>query len=140
MKKKLEIEAENKYKEWTKENDVICLKVKFIEAGYPDRLSILPNGLHVWIEFKREGEEPEPLQAHRIQEMGKRGVLVGWTDDANVAIRFVQAFLEAARLPAEGYQAFIAAVRWRIIFRSWAGEDLNLSRRLQDIKEKGISV
>jgi len=35
-------------------------------AGWPDRLFLVPGGRPLFIEFKRPGEPPNPLQWHRI--------------------------------------------------------------------------
>ena len=39
--------------------------MKGVEIGWPDRLFLLPQGRALWIEFKRKGEVPTPLQLHR---------------------------------------------------------------------------
>lgn len=43
-----------------------CLKMTG-EAGIPDRLVILPGGKCIFVELKREGERPRPIQDYRIQ-------------------------------------------------------------------------
>ena len=39
------------------------------EAGIPDRLVILPGGKCIFVELKREGEKPRPIQDYRIQQL-----------------------------------------------------------------------
>ncbi len=41
------------------------------EAGYPDRLLILPGGVSLWVEIKSKGEKPTKLQKHRITTLKK---------------------------------------------------------------------
>lgn len=39
------------------------------EKGIPDRLVILPGGKCIFVELKREGEKPRPIQDYRIQQL-----------------------------------------------------------------------
>lgn len=43
------------------------------QTGLPDRLILLPNGKHAFIEFKAPGKKPRPLQQHRINQLQKLG-------------------------------------------------------------------
>lgn len=43
--------------------------------GDPD-LEILFRGVHIECELKRPGEEPSPLQAHRLEEWRRAGAVV----------------------------------------------------------------
>lgn len=45
-----------------------CLKMTG-EKGIPDRLVILPGGKCIFVELKREGEKPRPIQDYRIQQL-----------------------------------------------------------------------
>lgn len=56
----------------------LCQKVKSLggmcikltgEVGIPDRLVILPGGRYIFVELKREGEKPRPIQDYRIQQL-----------------------------------------------------------------------
>ena len=44
-----------------------CLKMTG-EKGIPDRLVILPGGKYYFVELKREGEKPRPIQDYRIKQ------------------------------------------------------------------------
>ena len=56
-----------------------CLKfVSPGTAGVTDRLVILPNRQTAYLELKRLGEEPAPLQAKFIRDMRKLGQPAGW--------------------------------------------------------------
>lgn len=134
----LESEDEGRYLAWATSRGIICEKVKFVTAGYPDRLSVLPDGLHVWIEFKRKGKEPEPIQDYRMRTLRDANALAGWTDDSTVAIFAVRTLLEPTRIPKAGHQAAFIAVCGRSILGSWFGQDLNLLSVVEDFKRKGF--
>jgi hypothetical protein len=124
---------------------ILYLKMRPIENGYPDRCYILPNGLHVWIEFKRPVETglkrnaPEKLQIYRMKQLKRRRVVVGWTDDYRVAIDVLKALVVAARLSKARNTTAPRAGLWGIILGSRLGENFDLSGFLQDLKEAGIS-
>ncbi len=53
------------------------LLLKFVSpgaAGVPDRIEILPGGKVRFIEFKRLGEKPRPLQQYWIKKLKGLGV------------------------------------------------------------------
>lgn len=62
--------------------------VKLIQTntnGIPDLMAIR-SGKTVFIEVKREGEQPAPLQKHRLNQINAKGILAFWadsTDDIN---------------------------------------------------------
>jgi hypothetical protein len=54
-----------------------CLLIKLHHgiAGMPDRLLVRPDESDVFIEFKRQGEQPTKIQAYwhsRLRRMGKQ--------------------------------------------------------------------
>lgn len=56
--------------------------VKLIQTntnGIPD-LMAMKNGKVVFIEVKREGEEPAPLQKHRLNQINDKGIIAFWVD------------------------------------------------------------
>lgn len=56
--------------------------VKLIQTnknGIPDLMAIR-DGKTVFIEVKREGEEPAPLQKHRLNQINDKGILAFWAD------------------------------------------------------------
>jgi hypothetical protein len=63
----------------------IKLTLKY-DAGWPDRLFFIPGGRPFLIEFKRSGEEPEPLQADKIEQLTKLGYDVEWHDNYDAAM------------------------------------------------------
>lgn len=66
------------------------------QKGWPDRLFVVPNYGVIFIEFKREGEKPEPLQDRIIKSLreAKQEVHVCFTYDE--AVRILKAALESA--------------------------------------------
>jgi hypothetical protein len=74
LKKKLEKDIERKLVRGVQIQGGMCRK--FVSpgwAGAPDRIVLLPGGRMYFIEMKRPGEEPEPLQQHRIEELRALG-------------------------------------------------------------------
>lgn len=53
--------------------------MQLCRPGTPDR--IFAAGLHVWIEVKREGEKPMPIQAATHEQLKANGALVFVLDD-----------------------------------------------------------
>lgn len=60
----------------------LCLKFASVtEAGYPDRLCLMPHGRTLWVELKTTGRKPTKLQEIRHQELRERGFAVYVVDD-----------------------------------------------------------
>lgn len=95
----LEKDIEDKVCKWAAAKGFICLKIKFVETGWPDRLFISPQGHTIFIEFKRRGERPTKLQEYRINELGSRGIPATWHDTYVGAITTLKAALESTPLP-----------------------------------------
>lgn len=69
----------------------ICAKhVSPGRAGSPDRLIALPGRPAALLELKRPGEVPRPLQAQRIAEWCKLGVLADWASTFDEVDRFLE--------------------------------------------------
>lgn len=92
----LESVLEGKVVGWATKQGFLALKVKFVEAGYPDRLFISPNGVFVFIEFKRKGRKPDALQAYRIKNLKARNVRAYWSSNFNECISYLTAAMEPA--------------------------------------------
>lgn len=55
----------------------LCLKFASVtEAGYPDRLVLMPHGRTLWVELKTTGKKPTRLQEVRHAELRERGFAV----------------------------------------------------------------
>ena len=115
-------------------------KVKFANAGYPDRIYVVPGGAVVFLEYKRPGRLADPLQNYRIYQLLKRGIIAGWTDDSDTALRFLKTVMVTARLPEAGDWAATWASRWSSVSGSWIGQNFNLSRYIQDLETAGVSI
>lgn len=124
----LEVDIEDKVVQWAQRHKFLTPKVKFVEVGYPDRLFISPYGHTIFIEFKKPGEVPKPIQEHRLNQLRSRGVPAVWCDSVHEAIGILKASLETAvgppSLPNEGDQASVVAGVRRAIPRPGSGEDI----------------
>ena len=67
-----------------------CKFVSPGNAGMPDRLIILPGGVIAFMELKRLGEEPKPLQLKFMRDMRKLGQLAGWADTEEAVEEFLE--------------------------------------------------
>lgn len=62
------------------------LVYKFSSPGHsfvPDRIFINPNGVVVFIEFKRKGQKPTPMQAREIERLQSQHVRALVVDDVD---------------------------------------------------------
>lgn len=117
-----------------KEEGWLCLKVKFLESGYPDRLYIHLTGLHVWVEYKR-GEtqtKPYPLQVVRLRTLIERNTHATWTDNANDAIAYCRSALASARVPSGRYQNAVGTRGSSFVPGSWPWEDKSSPSSTED--------
>ena len=68
-----------------------CLKLNLKgNRGWPDRIFLIPGGRPLFIEFKRPGEEPEPLQLHRHRILRKLGYDIEVHDERQAALDAVR--------------------------------------------------
>ena len=78
---KLEEDVERAAITWAESRGWLCLKMTPAgSTGWPDRLFVSLTGVHVWVEFKRFGEEPRKLQAYRLKQLRERAVNAHWCD------------------------------------------------------------
>lgn len=53
---------------------LLCLKyANFQQAGYPDRLILLPGSRCLWVELKSTGHKPTRLQQERFDDLLRHG-------------------------------------------------------------------
>lgn len=105
--------------------------------GKPDQLFQAPHGLYLWIEFKRAGEQPAPLQRYWARQIVQRRGLVYGCDDYEHAKAIFHNHLDPSALPIAGLATHDeAGFRWAIP-RPWLGKDFHLPDGLQDFKGKG---
>jgi hypothetical protein len=96
---------------WAKSRNIMHVRMSFrpgVSAGVPDDLFLLPGGVSIWIEFKRPGKEPTPLQMEKIQQLKYRGHVAMWTDNATDGITALGMALEATQGLPSSIQQFAA--------------------------------
>ena len=64
------------------------------QRAWTDRLIPIPNGVVIFLEFKRVGEKPTPLQEELHEYLRSMGHIVKVFDDADEAFAFVKSRLE----------------------------------------------
>ena len=73
----LESELEQYCRKVAIEQGFILLKLQG-NKGWPDRVLLSPWGDAVFIEFKRRGEQPRPLQLHILNILREKGFSSTW--------------------------------------------------------------
>jgi hypothetical protein len=96
--------------------------------GLPDRMFILPGGKTVFMEMKKPGGKPSPLQKYFISWMKDLGHEAHILDNYDDAIRI----LDSASLSATSDKDDVGAIRSRAISRPRSWKDLNLLSELED--------
>lgn len=64
------------------------VSLKFFSAtqtGYPDRIVMMPDGTLIWVELKRPGGKPRPLQLYRHDQLRSLGQEV-WVIDSREGV------------------------------------------------------
>lgn len=123
----LEKEIEGKVVAWAKKQGFLTPKVKFVEAGYPDRLFISPKGHTIFIEFKVPGGKPDPLQDYRLRTLRARNIPAVWTDSVVEGINILKAALEPASVSREGDTYDAESGGSGVVLRPRFGEDIHSS-------------
>lgn len=78
----LEKEIERRLVKRTKAVGGVCLKFTSPSLmGIPDRIVLLPRGKIGFVEVKRPGEKPRPLQQKRMKQLSDLGFPVFVLDD-----------------------------------------------------------
>jgi len=95
-------------------------KLKTDENGFPDRMFWMPNGKPFFIEFKRPGEVPEKLQAHRHTFLESLGYTVETHDNVADAFQAVFEKVDTKRLPLESLEILDRASKRLAALRSRA--------------------
>jgi hypothetical protein len=135
----LESAIENTVCDWALRHGFLALKVKFVEAGYPDRLFISPFGHTIFIEFKRPGEIPEPIQLYRIGQLQSHGIPAFWSDNVVESISYLQAAVGSSRLPEKSDKTTSKSGGRRVVSGPWSGKNQHMSRRVQAAEVKATS-
>lgn len=134
----LEVQIEDKIVKWAKREGFLTPKVKFVEAGFPDRLFISPFGHTIFMEIKKPGEVPTPIQLHRIEQLTKRGVPAIWVDSVLEGINVLKAALEASSISGTGDPSTPIPGLGGPLPRPGIREDLRGLGNLQDFVREGL--
>lgn len=90
----LERTVEKTLKQATERHGGICLKIDATHmTGIPDRLVLLPNGKHAFVETKAPGQKPRPIQLRRhdqLRAIGHRVYTLDNTQEIERLIREIQ--------------------------------------------------
>jgi hypothetical protein len=73
-----------------------CLYYKFTSPAMravPDRIIVTPTGVVGFLEVKREGAKPTPLQMAEINKLAWHGANVAWVDSAANGKAFIDRLL-----------------------------------------------
>ncbi len=128
----LERDIENAVVNWAMKRGFLAPKVKFVENGWPDRLFVSPYGHTIFIEFKRPGFKPEPIQHYRILELNKRGIPAYFVDSIAGGIEILQAALDTKEIPEASNSAPVGTGVRRSLSRSGPRQDVDGPRYDQD--------
>lgn len=80
----LEKQLEQQLKTAVEQHGGLCWKFTSPgTAGVPDRIIILPGGHIGFVELKRPGAKPRPLQQHRHQQLQQLGAASHTLDNPN---------------------------------------------------------
>lgn len=71
-----------------------CLKLRLAsETSWPDR-TILYRGRVMFVELKRKGERPTPLQLYTLDKLSSQGFRAWWSDDIEFVISTVTSWIK----------------------------------------------
>lgn len=74
MQKIKEHQIEEQLVKIVKAQGGLCLKINSTSmTGLPDRLLLLPEGKFAFVEVKRPGKKPRPIQVKRMNDLKKLG-------------------------------------------------------------------
>lgn len=104
--------------------------------GKPDQLFQALWGGYIWIEFKRIGEDPTPLQRYWAKQITQRKGLVYGCDDYEHAKAILHNHLDPAAVPIEGAATYDETGFSWVIPRPWTGKDVYLPSGIQDTQRK----
>lgn len=126
----LETQIENKFclniSNWARQHNIVVVPLKLNlqgRRGWPDRLILWEGGNFLFIEFKRPGEAPRKLQLYIHQLLRDIGFEVQVHDDADIALRDVQAKIRATTPADEKYVVGSTGSRLQAFLEARARED-----------------
>jgi len=116
--KQLESAIENAVVRWARKHGLLNRKMNgFGFNAWPDRMFMLP-GAPLFIEFKREGEEPTPAQTDIHGMLRRLGYEVQVHDHQVTAIAAIKKHMEAHQAASPRRKALDKSKRGRAVSRS----------------------
>lgn len=89
-KKPLESAIESYFEAQAKRQGFLCWKfISPSQDGVPDRV-LIGHGITAFVELKRPGEKPRPLQRFILKTMEEHGAIVGVVDSKETADKFLR--------------------------------------------------
>lgn len=83
----LERSTEVKYLDFCLANRILCKKLRLSsESSWPDR-TLLYKGHTMFMELKRKGERPTPLQKYTLDTLTAAGFVAVWADNLEQAVQ-----------------------------------------------------
>ena len=89
-----ERDIERKLKKRVEGMGALCLKFISSVSGVPDRLCLFCGGKAVFVEMKRHGEKPRPLQQRQIRKIRELGFRVEVIDSEQGIEELMQSLAE----------------------------------------------
>lgn len=87
----LEKEIEKQLVQQVQVLDGWCLKLTSPSVvGLPDRMILLPHGRVAFVEIKRPGQKPRPIQVRRIKQLQELGCTVYVLDDVKEIPKIIE--------------------------------------------------
>jgi len=92
--KMLEKDLEKKVVAYAKSKGCLCYKFTSpAHRAVPDRIIVTPEGVVGFLELKRPGNRPTPLQERELSILARQGCVVNWCDDLTSAQDFINSLL-----------------------------------------------
>lgn len=86
LESKLEIDVV----EFCNSQKILCEKLKLAsQSGWPDR-TLMYKGSVMFLELKKQGEKPKPLQAYTMERLMLRGFRAQWADNYELATKLIK--------------------------------------------------
>jgi VRR-NUC domain len=73
-----------------------------VTVGWPDTLLILPQGITLFVEVKRKGQQPSEIQKHRLSVLHELGHKAIWCDNFDAARGAILSAMGTAALHGAG--------------------------------------
>ena len=93
--KVLEKDIEKKIVAYAKSKGCLCYKFTSpAQRAVPDRIIVTPHGVVGFLEVKRPGNKPTPLQYREIDKLDEHNCWVEWHDSVEGAKDFIDCLLK----------------------------------------------